>query len=827
MAKVAAEVGSTANKYEVLAKLATGGMADIFLARSEGVAEVERYCVLKRILRERAGDAQLVQMFLDEARLAAQLQHPNIASVYDVGKLGESYFFTMEYVHGETVRSLLHRATGLRRRLPLACALTIVAGAAAGLHHAHERNGNDGRPLGIVHRDVSPSNVMVSYEGHTKVVDFGVAKAAHRAVETKSGTVKGKISYLSPEQCRGERVDRRSDLFSLGIVMWEMLTGKRLYRHDSDFGNMSAIVYDAPVPPSHVRPDLPRDVDAIVLRLLAKSAAERFQSADEVVDEIEAAAVRAGLMLSVAAVGRFVRELCGRRLEPWLELAPKPATNEPVTLTNASVPTGLELEAANRIEVQLANLAELSLDSVLPAPPAVLALDLALSTTARAPRGPAAIAAAPSEAAAVAIAAAPVDAARVEAVPVDAARVEAVPVEAAPLPSISGPHGAPSGPHATARPRAPTNAPPVMGTGPHPSPAQHGSKRGSAAPYTPGAPRAIAKLDRDASGAIAVPPAVAPLGISIASATAPTLIDHAARRVPPPRRPGRLAAWIGGALLVGAAAAWWTARSGGSSAGVSGSASGGNAGVALPVEPRRDAPPEDAAPQVPAEPAPPAPLEPARQAQPHVSDAPPPDAAEPSAPPPDAASAHAPPPRAPADSPPRAPADAPSRAPADAPPRAPADAPPRAPADAPPRAPADAPPRTPAASTSRGSSRAHATASAAAPPDAPVPEAPSSDAPASPRSTTTRLDVLKVLYRDGKYADIVAACTSEITSDIAELCARAACKEGRPDRADSWIRTLQPNVRLKISAACQQDMQNRAADAAAAPASRASEPPRR
>jgi len=194
---VAAEVGSTANQYEILAKLATGGMADIFLARGEGVAGVQRYCVLKRILRERASDAQLVQMFLDEARLAAQLQHPNIASVYDVGKLGDSFFFTMEYVHGETVRSLLQRSTALRRPLPLACALTIVAGTAAGLHHAHERNGNDRPALGIVHRDVSPSNVMISYEGNVKVVDFGVAKAAHRAVETLSGTVKGKISLAA------------------------------------------------------------------------------------------------------------------------------------------------------------------------------------------------------------------------------------------------------------------------------------------------------------------------------------------------------------------------------------------------------------------------------------------------------------------------------------------------------------------------------------------------------------------------------------------------------------------------------------------------------
>jgi len=281
VSRAAAEVGSTANSYQILSRLAIGGMAEIFLARGEGVAGVERYCVLKRILRDRASDAQFVRMFLDEARLAAQLQHPNIAQVYDIGKLGDSYFFTMEYVHGETVRTLLHRAQSLGRALPIPCVLTIVAGAAAGLHHAHVRVGIDGRALGIVHRDVSPSNLMVSYEGSVKLVDFGVAKAADRAQETKTGTVKGKISYLSPEQCRGAPIDRRSDLFSLGIVLWEMLTTERLFKRDSDFNAMAAIVSETVPPPSSRRPEIPPELDALSLRLLAKDPAERFQTAEE------------------------------------------------------------------------------------------------------------------------------------------------------------------------------------------------------------------------------------------------------------------------------------------------------------------------------------------------------------------------------------------------------------------------------------------------------------------------------------------------------------------------------------------------------------------
>ncbi|MDB4960936.1 MAG: hypothetical protein JWP01_935 [Myxococcales bacterium] len=351
------EVGSTANQYEILAKLATGGMAEIFLARGASVASVERYVVLKRILRDRANDASFVQMFLQEARLAAQLNHPNVAQVFDIGKLGESYFFTMEYVHGETVRGLLHRARSLRREIPLACILTVIGGAAAGLHHAHDRLGLDGRPLGIVHRDVSPSNLMISYEGSVKVVDFGVAKAENRTHETKSGAVKGKISYLSPEQCRGAQLDRRSDLFSLGIVLWEMLTTERLYKRASDFENMDAIVNEPPPPPSTRRPGLPRELDEMSVRLLSKPADERYQSADELLEAIEALAARINAQLSPSALGRFMRELFGQRPEPWLEMEFRDAP-EGVTVTNEPIPS--EIAEPDAVELDLAHVRDLS-----------------------------------------------------------------------------------------------------------------------------------------------------------------------------------------------------------------------------------------------------------------------------------------------------------------------------------------------------------------------------------------------------------------------------------------------------------------------------------
>jgi serine/threonine-protein kinase len=329
--------GTASTRYEILGRLAEGGMAEIFLARSKGMAGLERHVVLKRVLPERARDAGFVAMFLDEARLAAQLHHPNVAQVFDIGKLGESFFFTMEYIHGENVRELLVRLAHQRRQLAVGDALTIAAGVAAGLHHAHERRGPDRVPLGIVHRDVSPANILVSYEGGVKVVDFGIAKANQRdAADTRTGSVKGKVAYMSPEQCKGKDVDRRSDVFSLGIVLWELLTGQRLYKLDTDFDTMSAIVYTDPQSPSHLRPGVPAEVDKIVLTAMAKDPARRFATAAELLEAIETAAVRTGHPLSTTALGRTVRTIFGDRPEPWVTLREAVAPEQPITVTGES-----------------------------------------------------------------------------------------------------------------------------------------------------------------------------------------------------------------------------------------------------------------------------------------------------------------------------------------------------------------------------------------------------------------------------------------------------------------------------------------------------------
>ncbi|HET9987300.1 MAG TPA: serine/threonine-protein kinase, partial [Kofleriaceae bacterium] len=389
-ASVDATAESSANSYAILAKLATGGMAELFLARTASSAGVERYVVLKRVLPHRLHDHHFVSMFLDEARLAAQLQHPNIAQVFDTGKLGDSYFFSMEYVHGETVRELAYRAYELGEAIPLGCVLTIAASAAAGLHHAHERLGLDGTPLGIVHRDVSPSNLMVSYEGNVKLVDFGVAKMTDRTVETQTGTVKGKISYLSPEQCRGRVADRRSDLFSLGIVLWELLVGDRLYKRDSDYDAMETIVHELPAPPSQFRAEVPAELDAVVMKLLAKAPGDRYQTADELYDELEHLADRHAIRMSNAALKRFMVELFGKRPEPWIELRTRDTAAEVITVSAAiagrdSTLTVLDSQLLKVFDLTSTRTPEHPATRAVPAPTPIPAEDAPARTQSRVP----------------------------------------------------------------------------------------------------------------------------------------------------------------------------------------------------------------------------------------------------------------------------------------------------------------------------------------------------------------------------------------------------------------------------------------------------------
>ncbi len=303
-------------RYEILRPLATGGMAEIFLGRIRGIEGFQKGIVLKRLRPELAANPSFVEMFLDEARLMATLQHSNIVQVFDVGSAGGAYFFSMELLRGEDLRGVVKqgRASG---GLPLDHALFIVASALSGLHHAHEQRGPDGRPLDIVHRDVSPSNIFVTYDGAVKVLDFGIAKTTVQTTQTRAGTLKGKIRYMSPEQCLGRPVDRRSDVFSAAIVLWELTVGRKLFSGPSDFELMSRIVdADAPAPTSLV-PDYPPELERIVLRGLRRDPAERYQTAEELQADIEHFAREGRLVMSSRALGRWMSERFADKVAVW------------------------------------------------------------------------------------------------------------------------------------------------------------------------------------------------------------------------------------------------------------------------------------------------------------------------------------------------------------------------------------------------------------------------------------------------------------------------------------------------------------------------------
>src|SRR5262245_48097918 len=231
-------------RYQIVGELATGGMAEILLGKLVGPSGFERPVVIKRILPHLAKRSSFVQMFLDEARVVARIRHPNVVHVHELGKDGDELFMVMEYLDGESLQNVQRRTRKNKERLPLALAAHVVAQVAGGLHAAHELADDAGRPLGLVHRDVSPHNVFITYDGNVKVLDFGIAKFAERATDTEAGQLKGKFPYMSPEQCRGLPLDRRSDVFSLGTVLFELVTGRRLFARDTGLLAMQAVVSD-------------------------------------------------------------------------------------------------------------------------------------------------------------------------------------------------------------------------------------------------------------------------------------------------------------------------------------------------------------------------------------------------------------------------------------------------------------------------------------------------------------------------------------------------------------------------------------------------------
>ncbi len=309
-------------KYEVVHRIAYGGMAEIYLARAPGIQGFEKYVVLKRILPQFAANPQFVRMFLREARVAAVLDHANIAHVYDIGEENGNFFFTMEYLHGEDVRHIMKELHRRRQRLPLEHALAIAIDVASGLHFAHEKRSNEGRVLGIVHCDVSPSNIVVTYDGGVKVVDFGVAKITADPELSRNQSLKGKLAYMSPEQVSGETLDRRSDLFALGIVLYEMSTSTRLFQAPSDAEVMRAVQETSIRPPSLFVPGYPPALERIVMRALSRNPADRYQRGRDLQIELESFARDHKLQLSSAALAEWMEQTFGPKPEIWHTLPP-------------------------------------------------------------------------------------------------------------------------------------------------------------------------------------------------------------------------------------------------------------------------------------------------------------------------------------------------------------------------------------------------------------------------------------------------------------------------------------------------------------------------
>lgn len=303
-------------RYEVVTRLAIGGMAELFLARERGIAGLERLVVLKRILPHLADKPRYIDMFLREARIVARLAHPNVVQIFDLGEDDGNYFIAMEYIHGSTVRELQVLSNQHGKRFPLDVSVGVLVQGLRGLHAAHELTDLDGRTLGLVHRDISPHNLMCTADGTVKLLDFGVAKATEDGLEsTHSGHLKGKFAYMSPEQARRRELDRRSDVFALGVVAWEMLTATRLFKRENEVDMMKAVLSEEVVPPSELNPQVSAAIDKVVMRALERERDERWGSADEMRQALIAAANATQLDIGSDRIGEWVEQTAGTHLD--------------------------------------------------------------------------------------------------------------------------------------------------------------------------------------------------------------------------------------------------------------------------------------------------------------------------------------------------------------------------------------------------------------------------------------------------------------------------------------------------------------------------------
>jgi phosphate/phosphite/phosphonate ABC transporter binding protein len=339
-------------RYHLVERLAVGGMAEVFLACERGSHALDRLLVIKRILPHLADNAIFVQMFMSEARLAARINHPNVVQIYELGESGGFPFIAMEYVSGSTLKELLHAANQAGTRLPIGAVVHLMAQACAGTHAAHELRGPNGQLLNLVHRDLSPHNLMVTDRGLVKLLDFGIAKAEQGVDNTRTGMLKGKVSYMSPEQCKQLHLDRRSDNYALGFVLWELLAGQKMFQGMSELATMQAIVTGQLKDLREVRRDVPHPILAVLQKALQSDPAERYQTADAMRRDLLLAAERSNVEVDEDKTQRLVRTLLGEVHELRRKAVTAALEKTLVTLSRLQsgddVPGGRSLTATHR-----------------------------------------------------------------------------------------------------------------------------------------------------------------------------------------------------------------------------------------------------------------------------------------------------------------------------------------------------------------------------------------------------------------------------------------------------------------------------------------------
>ena len=299
-------------KYQLVRKLAVGGMAEVFLAKAAGPMGFEKTLVLKRILPDLAGDPVFVRMFLAEAKLAASLNHPNIAQIFDFGQEQGAYFIAMEYVDGPNLRSLSRRSAERSIPIPVSLCAKIISSACEALAYAHEFiDPGTATPLSVIHRDVSPENILLSRTGAVKMVDFGIAKAGGRTQPTEAGILRGKISYMPPEQIQGKEIDHRADIFALGVVFYELITGSKPFDARSDVTIVQAILYEQMIPAVARRPDIPEPIARMLQCALAKDPDGRYPTCRHFQAELEQFIVSTGELVGAYQLAALVSQLGG------------------------------------------------------------------------------------------------------------------------------------------------------------------------------------------------------------------------------------------------------------------------------------------------------------------------------------------------------------------------------------------------------------------------------------------------------------------------------------------------------------------------------------